>query len=51
MRRMPEQRKRSLEGFHVAEDIALLLRLEVGKDEVLAPDLFLSEAAFFEDAG
>lgn len=40
-----------LEAQHVAEYVALLLRLQVGEDEVLAADLFASEAALLQDVG
>ena len=41
--------KNLLEAPNVAEDIALFLRAQVGKDEVLAADFFASEAAFLKD--
>ena len=42
---------RGSETTDVAEDVAFLLRLEVGEDEVLAVDFFAGEAAFLEDVG
>ena len=43
--------KSESETANVAEDVALLLRLEVGEDEVLAVDFFAGEAALLEHVG
>ena len=44
-------RQRLSELLHKCKHVALLLRLEIGEDEVLATTFFAGEAALFEDVG